>query len=203
MIKQKFSEPSNGGGRWGYRSSDARCQTKLDPTQHLVGGVGKVGLVLGALSNSVVGKGSAAGSIRTGSGVGLEGIAVDTDGRLGGLGAGLAGGAADGAGALGDGSVGGVEVGGNRGLLGQGEAGDTLVDQVGLALGVGVDDGLGLGGVGVGRDVAAVGLRGLGLGLADVLLGHVESAVRHVDGCVCVWVGVSWVDMLVICHWNK
>lgn len=186
MIKQKFSEPSNGGGQWVELGLTSCIRRMISPTQHLVGGVGKAGLVLGALSNSVVGKGSAAGGIRTGSGVGLEGIAVDTDGRLSGLGAGLAGGAADGAGALGDGAVGGVEVRSDGRLLGQGEAGDALVDQLGLALGVGVDDGLGLGGVGVGRDIAAVGLGGLGLGLADVLLGHVESAVRHVDGCVFV-----------------
>lgn len=153
--------------------------------QHLVGGVGKVGLVLGALCNSVVGQGSATGGIGARSGVGLEGVAVDADGRLSGLRASLAGGAADGAGALGNGGVGGVEVRSDGRLLGLGEAGDALVDQVGLALGVGVDDGLGLGGVGVGRDVAAVGLGGLGLGLADVLLGEVEGAVRHIDGCVC------------------
>jgi hypothetical protein len=34
---------------------------------------------------------------------------------------------------------------------------------------------------------------GLGLGLADVLLGHVEGGVRHGDGCV-VWVGCWKLD---------
>jgi len=172
-----------------YLASDAG-ETKPNSTQHLVGGVGKVGLLLGALGDSVVGQGSATGGIGARSGVGLESIAVNTNGRLGGLGAGLGGGAADGTGALGDGRVGGVEVRLDGRVFGLGETGNALVDQVGLALGVGVDDGLGLGGVGVGGHVAGVGLGGLGLGLADVLLGHVESRVGHVDGYV--WVDGSW-----------
>lgn len=171
--------------------------------QHLVGGVGKVGLLLGALSNSVVGQRGTASGIRARSSVGLESVTVNTDGRLGGLRASLASGAADSAGALGDGGVGGVEVGSDGGLLGLGEAGDALVDQVGFALGVGVDDGLGLGGVGVGGHVAAVGVGGLGLGLADVLLGHVEGGVRHGDGLLCVGGLVeAGLSMLVVCHWD-
>jgi hypothetical protein len=74
-----------------------------------------------------------------GSGVGLGGGAVDADGGLGGLRTGLAGGAADAAGADVDGGgVAGVEVGLDGRVLGLGEAGDALGDQVGLALGVGV-----------------------------------------------------------------
>jgi hypothetical protein len=156
---------------------------------HLLGGVGKVGLVLRAAGDGVVGNGTLealAGGITAGGGVGLGDVAVNADGGLGGLRAGLAGGAADGAGTLGDRSVGGVEVGRDGRVFGLGEAGDALGDQVGLALGVGVDDGLGLGGVGVGGDVAAVRLGGLGLRLTDVLLGHVEGAVRHVGG-LCGW----------------
>lgn len=45
---------------------------------------------------------------------------------------------------------------------------------------------LSLSGVRVGGDIAAVGVGGLGLGLADVLLGEVEGAVRH-------FVDVWWV----------
>lgn len=168
---------------------------------HLVGGVGKVGLLLGALGNGIVGKRGATGGIRARSSVGLGGVAVNADGRLSGLRAGLGSVTADGSRALGDGGVGRVEVGSDRGVLGLGEAGNTLVDDVLLVLGFGggVDDGLGLGGVRVGRDVAVVGLGGLGLGLADVLLSHVESAVRHVDSCVCGW-KLRW--ELVICHWD-
>lgn len=159
---------------------------------NLVGGVDKAVLALGLTGDGVVGDAAdeVLAGTAVGGGVGLGGGAVDADGGLGGLRAGLAGGAADAAGADVDGgAVGGVEVGLDGGVLGQGEAGNALVDQVGLALGVGVDDGLGLGGVGVGRDVAAVGLRGLGLRLADVLLGHVESRLRHCGSGVGVVVG--------------
>jgi hypothetical protein len=164
----------------------------LDQTSNLVGGVDKAVLALGATGDSIVG--DAADDVLTGaavgSGVGLGGGAVDADGGLGGLRAGLAGGAADAAGADVDGGrVAGVEVGLDGRVLGLGEAGDALGDQVGLALGVGVDDGLGLGGIGVGGDVAAVGLGGFGLRLLDVLLGHVESGVRHFGGGVG---GVGW-----------
>ena len=160
---------------------------RVDQQTNLVGGVDKAVLALGATSDSIVGDAAnvVLAGTTVGSGVGLGGSAVDTDGRLGGLGAGLAGGAADAAGAdVDSGGVAGVEVRLDGRVLGLGEAGDALGDQVGLALGVGVDDGLGLGGVGGGGHVAAVGLRGLGLRLADVLLGHVEGRVGHFDGCV-------------------
>jgi hypothetical protein len=157
----------------------------LDQQTNLVGGVDKAVLALGATSHSIVG--DAANNVLAGAavggGVGLGGGAVDADRGLGGLGAGLAGGAGDAAGTDVDGGrVTGVEVGLDGRVLGLGKAGDALVDQVGFALGVGVDDGLGLGGVGGGGHVAAVGLRGLGLRLADVLLGHVESGVGHFGG---------------------
>lgn len=160
-----------------------RCYT-------LVGGVGKASLVLGLASDGVVGDGTLetlAGSIAVGSGVDLVGGAIDTDGRVGSLRAGLTSGTADGTRADVDGgAVGGVEVGSDRGVLRLGEVGGALIDNVLLVLVGLVDDGLGLGGVGSGGNVAAVGVGGLGLRLTDVLLGEVEGAVRHFDG---VWWG--------------
>jgi hypothetical protein len=63
----------------------------LDQTSNLVGGVDKAVLALGATGDSIVG--DAADDVLTGaavgSGVGLGGGAVDADGGLGGLRAGL------------------------------------------------------------------------------------------------------------------
>jgi hypothetical protein len=182
------SDPHRRRVEW-YSSSEANVTET-----HLVGGVGEVRLLLGALGDSVVGERNATADVRARGGVGLEGVAVDADGRLSGLGAGLGGVARDGTGALGDGGVGGVEVGGDGRVLGQGEAGDALLDDLLLVGGVLVDDGLGCGDLGVGGDVATVGLRDLGLRLADVLLGHVESRLRHV-GDVCGW---CWLERMLV-----
>ena len=78
-----------------------------------------------------------------GVGVDLVGGAVDADGRVagGGLDVGAAG---DCSGTdTGGGGVGGVEVRGDGGLLGLGEAGGALVDHVALVLVGLVDNGLG------------------------------------------------------------
>lgn len=157
----------------------------------LLGSVGKASLVLGVAGNGVVGDGTLetlAGGVATRGGVDLVGVTVDADGGVGSLGAGLAGGARDGARADVDGGgVGRVEVGLDGGLLRLGEASSALVDHVLLVLVGLVDDGLGLGGVGGVGNVAAVGGGGLGLGLADVLLGEVEGRVRHCEGVFWWW----------------